>query len=258
MIAFIRREGRSTTSSTEDEIRALLAAVDAKAPHVRLAIAISLHTGLRKSEVLGLAWSDVDFTNRRIIIEEQNGQFHVVPMDQTLISALTAARAKNGTDVVFPSYARDDIKHELVKPSYAQPSKRQDYADLPSGAGEQLARCMDILEGNSAMPGTDWHSQGRWSTSRHRGAHTKLLIIKAAPVAQLDRASDFESAGREFESPRARSVFRNGSRLRPGSFVIGTGRVLGTSCEPSERSKFRLQAAGAIDISAKLPDNRRE
>ena len=30
-----------------------------------------------------------------------------------------------------------------------------------------------------------------------------------APVAQLDRASDFESAGRRFESSRARHVNRN-------------------------------------------------
>ena len=30
---------------------------------------------------------------------------------------------------------------------------------------------------------------------------------KRAPVAQLDRASDFESAGRPFESGRARQIF---------------------------------------------------
>ncbi len=29
-------------------------------------------------------------------------------------------------------------------------------------------------------------------------------LFKSAPVAQLDRASDFESAGRRFESYRAR------------------------------------------------------
>ena len=30
----------------------------------------------------------------------------------------------------------------------------------------------------------------------------KVLILQCAPVAQLDRASDFESAGRPFESGR--------------------------------------------------------
>ncbi len=34
------------------------------------------------------------------------------------------------------------------------------------------------------------------------------LFLTCAPVAQLDRASDYESAGRVFESPRARFSFR--------------------------------------------------
>jgi hypothetical protein len=36
------------------------------------------------------------------------------------------------------------------------------------------------------------------------GFNAKLLILQSAPVAQLDRASDFESAGRPFESGRVR------------------------------------------------------
>jgi len=101
---------------TEDEIKALLAAIDTKAPHLRLAIAIALHTGLRKSEILGLKWADIDFTNRRIIIEKTKGRrTHVVPMDETLISNLTATRQKNATDFVFPSFARTDAKREKVR-----------------------------------------------------------------------------------------------------------------------------------------------
>jgi hypothetical protein len=34
-----------------------------------------------------------------------------------------------------------------------------------------------------------------------------LECPRRAPVAQLDRASDFESAGRPFESGQARSLF---------------------------------------------------
>ena len=35
-----------------------------------------------------------------------------------------------------------------------------------------------------------------------------INLLKSAPVAQLDRASDFESAGRPFESGRARQIFQ--------------------------------------------------
>ena len=39
---------------------------------------------------------------------------------------------------------------------------------------------------------------------RHRRAFTPLDLAKNAPVAQLDRALDYESRGQEFESLRAR------------------------------------------------------
>ena len=38
-------------------------------------------------------------------------------------------------------------------------------------------------------------------------------MLSHAPVAQLDRASDFESEGREFESLRARQTALRGSQL---------------------------------------------
>ena len=34
------------------------------------------------------------------------------------------------------------------------------------------------------------------------------MILKTAPVAQLDRAADFESVGRVFEPPQARHLIR--------------------------------------------------
>src|SRR5437773_8470953 len=48
-------------------------------------------------------------------------------------------------------------------------------------------------------------------------AAAKYAIPQPAPIAQLDRASDYESEGRVFESPWAHSVFRVVStRLRVG------------------------------------------
>ena len=38
------------------------------------------------------------------------------------------------------------------------------------------------------------------------GSADRYLLCCKAPVAQLDRASDFESEGREFESLRARQL----------------------------------------------------
>jgi hypothetical protein len=42
---------------------------------------------------------------------------------------------------------------------------------------------------------------------RHRRAIGPEMSAKNAPVAQLDRAPDYESGGQEFESLRARQQF---------------------------------------------------
>src|SRR5476651_1553991 len=49
--------------------------------------------------------------------------------------------------------------------------------------------------------------------------HHPLISIRRAPVAQLDRASDYGSEGLKFESSRVRHIFRN---LSPFSNHGGT------------------------------------
>ena len=56
----------------------------------------------------------------------------------------------------------------------------------------------------------------RWHTAS-AGVAQKCLA-KNAPVAQLDRASDYESEGRTFESFRARQI--SPSRRKPRTFPI--------------------------------------
>ncbi len=42
--------------------------------------------------------------------------------------------------------------------------------------------------------------------TKFQPANILVQISYCAPVAQLDRAADFESVGREFESPQARQA----------------------------------------------------
>jgi hypothetical protein len=51
-----------------------------------------------------------------------------------------------------------------------------------------------------------------------------------APVAQLDRASDFESAGRVFESPRARQDNKGFTGFPLEAFLVGVHIVCMDSC----------------------------
>jgi hypothetical protein len=53
----------------------------------------------------------------------------------------------------------------------------------------------------------------------HAGCHALDAQAKHAPVAQLDRALDYESRGQEFESLRARH-FANLLKFKTGSNAI--------------------------------------
>jgi hypothetical protein len=56
------------------------------------------------------------------------------------------------------------------------------------------------MEPDGALP--SWN--GAYSYGEPSGVPRRLSSILAAPVAQLDRAPDYESGGQEFESLRAR------------------------------------------------------
>ena len=56
-----------------------------------------------------------------------------------------------------------------------------------------------------------WQSTGLWL----QGLRVRVPpFTPDAPIAQLDRAPDFESVGREFESPWARQNMTSGYRVK--------------------------------------------
>lgn len=87
----------------EEETR-LLQAVQAskKAKHLEPVIVTALATGMRKGEVLGLKWSNVDFANRLIVVEgTKSGYIRKIPMNAKLTETLTHVRRKNQGEYVF-------------------------------------------------------------------------------------------------------------------------------------------------------------
>ena len=72
----------------------------------------------------------------------------------------------------------------------------------PDGASQQIRSERRVTR--AGLP--EEHSEERLPKSG--------TIAASAPLAQLDRAADFESVGREFESLRARQTFLNVFRVR--------------------------------------------
>jgi len=81
------REGR-TRWLTLEEIEQLLAACN---PHVRPAVLTTLHTGLRRQELLGLKVGDLDFARRTLTVQAayaKNGERRSIPMNAPLTETL--------------------------------------------------------------------------------------------------------------------------------------------------------------------------
>ncbi len=64
----------------------------------------ALHTGMRKGAILNLKWSDVDFKNRIITVQDsKSGKKRMLPMDDTLCETLSVLPTRFQKGYVFPS-----------------------------------------------------------------------------------------------------------------------------------------------------------
>ena len=71
---------------TREEMDALIAAC---APHLRPIVVMGLNTGMRRSEILGLTWADIDFATRSITLRRtKSNRLRVIPINQTLYEEL--------------------------------------------------------------------------------------------------------------------------------------------------------------------------
>jgi len=98
---------------SSDEIRRLLRATKQSAsPILRPAVYLALQTGMRKSELLGLRWSDVNFEASKLLARDtKNGEPRQVPMSRRSTWLLKKMAAKNPlAEWVFESQQRDGTK----------------------------------------------------------------------------------------------------------------------------------------------------
>ena len=75
-----------------DEIQKLLSNC---ADHLKPIITPALHTGMRKSELLGLKWDQVNFEQGTItLLDTKNGESRDIHMDETVKTLLEAMEKK--------------------------------------------------------------------------------------------------------------------------------------------------------------------
>ena len=100
-------QGRTRFLSDDERVRLLVACGSSESIHLFPIVTLALSTGMRRGEILGLSWENIDFQNRRItLLRTKNGERRVVPLvgkAYELIKNLYLKLEPEGRDLVFPS-----------------------------------------------------------------------------------------------------------------------------------------------------------
>jgi len=119
---------------SKDECQALVKACDA---HLRPIVICALNTGMRKGEILGLKWDDVDLKHGFILLQiTKNGERREIPINRTLratfedLYAGTKERPRR-LDIPYVFYdARTNGRYVNVQKSFNTAMKRANIKDF--------------------------------------------------------------------------------------------------------------------------------
>lgn len=117
LIKLKENRGRERVLSEEEISRLLLSCRESKSPYLYCIVLMSLTTGARHGEILGLEWSHVDFDNKLASLKEtKNGRPRSISLADPVIEELKKLhQARNvSKSLVFASktaFGRSDIKN---------------------------------------------------------------------------------------------------------------------------------------------------
>ena len=102
----LRVPGKPERILGKDEEALLLRACDrVRGQHLLPIVKLALHTGMRKGEILGLLWSQIDLDNRTIHIHNAKSRHgeRRIPMNGIVYNVLCELHRKCSSEFVFPS-----------------------------------------------------------------------------------------------------------------------------------------------------------
>jgi integrase len=140
----------------EEEVRLLAACEHVRSKFLRTLIIMAIHTGLRRSELLGLEWTRINLANRtiEIINAKSTSGDRVVPMTATVHALLSGFAKEEKSGFVFPSNRSEGHR----------------FLDLKGGFKRAL-RLANIPEG------LRWHDLRHTFASRLVGAGVDLITV---------------------------------------------------------------------------------
>jgi len=125
--------GRVRFLDEQERERLLKTCRESRSSFLYIIVVLALSTGMRKGEILGLRWRDIDFHNRRIVIHEtKNGERRAVPLVATslqLIDQLKANDFNSMDDFIFHS-PEDKTKSCCIRTAWEKAIKRSAITDF--------------------------------------------------------------------------------------------------------------------------------
>jgi len=114
-VKHLREDRRLRYLESREECQKLIQACDA---HLRPIVITALNSGLRKGNVLGLKWSNIDLKNGFILVDmTKNGERVEIPINQTLRNTLLEIPRRLDGGYIFHDPITDkpygDVKHSF-------------------------------------------------------------------------------------------------------------------------------------------------
>ncbi|MCP5002661.1 MAG: site-specific integrase [Planctomycetes bacterium] len=126
MVKPLEENNRRLRFLTIEECQTL---VDCCAPHLRPIVVVALHTGMRRGEVLGLKWEQVDLNHGFILLStSKNGERREIPLDDTLIDMFSEMPHSIESIHVFTD--RDGNPYKGIKHSFSTALRKADIRDF--------------------------------------------------------------------------------------------------------------------------------
>jgi len=97
--------------------------------YLRSIVITALNTGMRKGEILGLRWEDVDLQNRKVTVRKpKNNEIRVIPINQTLYQELS--NLSHGPDGEFLFSNGEDRRFGDIKKGFSLALKKAGIEDF--------------------------------------------------------------------------------------------------------------------------------
>ena len=123
----LKGENKRLRYLSDDEIERLLSNCNS---YLKPIVITALNTGMRRGEILNLTWDRVDFKNRIILLDKtKNGDRREIPINKTLLNALSGIVRNIKTDYVF--YNPETLKpYNEIKRSFNTALKKSHILDF--------------------------------------------------------------------------------------------------------------------------------